>query len=118
MAPEAPESGAEPGNRWVAGLLAICLVLVLGVWASRLARRKDPAPLPDGETPAAATYRRVCSRCHGVPQPGTYTAAEWEGLLEKMKLMMEDRGLPASKSDLDAIRSYLGSHARDLDRRR
>jgi cytochrome c5 len=47
----------------------------------------EPEALPAGEGRDA--FRRACSRCHALPDPGQHTPEEWPGVVERMRRNME-----------------------------
>lgn len=51
--------------------------------------------LAEGELPAKAstetnTFKKVCSRCHDLPNPKLFTAAEWADILDRQKKNMKE----------------------------
>ncbi len=39
-------------------------------------------------------FQQVCARCHALPDPGQHTAAEWPGVVERMRTHMEQSKIP------------------------
>lgn len=54
-----------------------------------LATAIAPAELPDGTSPGAHLVERYCSQCHGIPSPGSHSAADWAPTLRRMLVRME-----------------------------
>jgi len=73
-----------------------------------------PASLPDPESEGARLLQRFCERCHVLPDPRQHSAAEWPGVVEKMKGHMEAMGkpLPDNKTLRDIV-GFLQRHGRD-----
>ena len=47
----------------------------------------EPGGLPAGE--GREDFRRACSRCHALPDPGQHTPEEWPEVVERMRRNME-----------------------------
>lgn len=67
-----------------------------------LAERLSPAL----ESEAGQAFRAVCSQCHVLPDPGQHSAAEWPGVVEKMKGYMAAMGKPLP--DEKTLRDIVG----------
>lgn len=50
-------------------------------------RGARPEALPAGE--GRETFRRLCSRCHALPDPSQHTAGEWPAVVRRMRGHME-----------------------------
>ncbi len=68
--------------------------------------------LPDAGAAGAAIFRRACSRCHALPDPGQHTAAEWPAVVARMREHMQQMNVgDVSDADAQAIVAYLGRTA-------
>jgi cytochrome c5 len=45
--------------------------------------------LPEPESRGAILLQTYCSQCHALPGPGRHTADEWQGVLDRMNLLMD-----------------------------
>ncbi|TAL85694.1 MAG: hypothetical protein EPN74_07295 [Rhodanobacter sp.] len=65
------------------------------------------------DTPAGRAFSETCSQCHALPDPAQHTAADWPGVVLRMKHNMEARGKPVpAPSTLDAVEAYLQKYAK------
>jgi len=70
--------------------------------------------LPEGE--GRDVFRRVCSRCHALPDPAQYTGEEWPEVVQRMRghmERMEVRGI--SDREAERIVRYLKRAASEGD---
>lgn len=66
----------------------------------------EPEALPAGE--GREDFRRACSRCHALPDPGQHTPEEWPGVVERMRQTMERMDVERiSDAEADRIVRYL-----------
>ncbi len=73
-----------------------------------------PGTLPSPESPEAITFQNVCSQCHGLPGPSLHTAAEWPGVVERMRINMRNMGKRViTEKEKDTIVSYLTRTTRE-----
>lgn len=76
------------------------------------------AQLPDPDSDGAKGLGLYCVQCHELPMPGMHTAQEWEQVLARMRLHMDERRggmlmrimVPGEREDT-AITEYLKRHA-------
>lgn len=74
----------------------------------------EAADLPDSSEPGARTFAQVCSQCHALPDPSTYTPDQWKSVVERMGGNMENMGFgPLEPARKKAILEYLKKKARD-----
>jgi cytochrome c5 len=72
-----------------------------------------PGSIPSPDSPNAALFQQACSRCHALPDPKLHTAAEWPGVVERMRKNMEIMGKPVmTDQEREGIVGYLNQHAR------
>jgi cytochrome c5 len=65
-------------------------------------------PLPDPESPGALLFRKFCVQCHLLPDPNLHTAAEWPGVVERMRMNMRVINKPViTDPERDGIVEYL-----------
>ncbi|TAM58404.1 MAG: hypothetical protein EPN49_12715 [Rhodanobacter sp.] len=65
------------------------------------------------DTPAGRAFSETCSQCHALPDPAQHIAADWPGVVLRMKHNMVALGKPApAPSTLDAIEAYLQKYAK------
>lgn len=74
----------------------------------------EPEALPAGE--GREDFRRACSRCHALPDPGQHRPEEWPGVVERMRRNMERMDVEGI-SDAEARRvvRYLQRTARGAE---
>ncbi|WP_157471674.1 c-type cytochrome [Desulfuromonas sp. DDH964] len=73
----------------------------------------DPGALPEGETPGAQSFADVCSRCHALPDPNAHSPREWQAVVERMAMNMENVGFgPLAPEQRTAILDYLKGQSR------
>ena len=73
----------------------------------------NPRAIPARKTPGALLFASSCSRCHALPDPRLYTAAEWPAIVAKMQGYMKSMGKPVlSDQDKQEIIHYLQKHAK------
>jgi mono/diheme cytochrome c family protein len=62
-------------------------------------------------TPGLSQFKQTCSQCHALPDPHLHTAAEWPGVVDRMRSNMNKMGKPGiTDGERDAIVEYLGRH--------
>lgn len=72
-----------------------------------------PGTVPSPDSPNASLFRQACSRCHALPDPKLHTAAEWPGVVERMRKNMEVMGKPViTDQERDGIVGFLRMNAR------
>lgn len=72
-----------------------------------------PGTVPSPDSPNASLFQQACSRCHALPDPKLHTAAEWPGVVERMRKNMEVMGKPViTDQERDGIVGYLRMNAR------
>ena len=79
------ECGPPPNQVELRGLLAE----LMRAWVPP---RKEPAVLPNADSRGAKLMGRYCAQCHGLPDPGAYSADEWPRVMERMSLRMQTLG--------------------------
>ncbi len=63
--------------------------------------------------PGEQQFQKVCTTCHGVPDPSEYTANEWPLIIERMHQHMVKAGKTAPDTDtVAAITGFLQRNAR------
>ncbi len=73
----------------------------------------DPGALPDGGKPGAQSFAQVCSRCHALPNPNVHGPQEWQVVVERMAMNMENVGFgPLAPEQQSAILDYLKGQSR------
>lgn len=77
-----------------------------------------PDQLPEPESTGAKTLSLYCVQCHELPLPGMHTAQEWEQVLARMRVHMNERGggmlmrvLVPGEREVAAVGAYLAQHA-------
>ena len=71
-----------------------------------------PNALPSPDSRGARSYKRVCSACHALPDPGLHRANEWPHIVERMLGNMDRAGRPRpDRASIDSILKYLEEHA-------
>ena len=71
-----------------------------------------PVSYPDMDSVAARLYQSKCSVCHVAPQPSAHTERLWPGVIQRMQMRMQAKGIvPLNKNELGEILDYLQSHA-------
>lgn len=69
--------------------------------------------IPAPHTQGALLFAATCSQCHALPNPKTHTAAEWPGVVAKMKGFMQSMAKPAmTGSEEQKITAYLERNAK------
>lgn len=64
--------------------------------------------LPEAGNEGAPVFARTCSRCHALPDPGQHTAAEWPGVVARMRENMRAMGVEEiTDAQARAIIGYL-----------
>ena len=72
-----------------------------------------PGTVPTPDSPNASLFQQVCSRCHALPDPKLHTAAEWPGVVERMRKNMEIMGKTTiTDQQRDGLLEYLRMNAR------
>ena len=79
------ECGPAPNQAELRGLLAE----LMRAWVPP---RREPAVLPNADSRGAKLMGRYCAQCHGLPDPGAYSADEWPRVMERMSLRMQALG--------------------------
>jgi cytochrome c5 len=54
--------------------------------------RREPAALPNADSRGAKLLSTYCAQCHGLPDPGAYSADEWPRVMERMDLRIKALG--------------------------
>ncbi|MEK7286859.1 MAG: hypothetical protein AAB035_06135 [Nitrospirota bacterium] len=78
----------------------------------------NPQTLEDRESPRAQLFMKVCTQCHGLPDPKTHLAKEWPGIVVRMMdrmrrtqaFSMKPVVVPENK-EVDEIIAYLAAAA-------
>lgn len=70
------------------------------------------ATLPDAGSPGARAFVATCARCHALPDPGAYSAAQWPAIVGRMEGYMQNRGGGLTASENRAIVGYLQKNGR------
>ncbi len=79
------ECGSAPNQAELRGLLAE----LMRAWVPP---RREPAALPNADSRGAKLMRTYCAQCHGLPDPGAYSADEWPRVMERMDLRIKALG--------------------------
>lgn len=79
------ECGPAPNQAELRGLLAE----LMRAWVPP---RREQAALPNADSRGAKLMGRYCAQCHGLPNPGAYSADEWPRVMERMSLRMQALG--------------------------
>ena len=79
------ECGPAPNQAELRGLLAE----LMRAWVPP---RREPAVLPNADSRGAKLTGRYCAQCHGLPDPGAYSADEWPRVMERMSLRIKTLG--------------------------
>ena len=79
------ECGPAPNQAELRGLLAE----LMRAWVPP---RREPAVLPNADSRGAKLMGRYCAQCHGLPDPGAYSADEWPRVMERMSLRIKTLG--------------------------
>ncbi len=79
------ECGSAPNQAELRGLLAE----LMRAWVPP---RREPAALPNADSRGAKLMRTYCAQCHGLPDPGAYSADEWPRVMERMDLRIKVLG--------------------------
>lgn len=79
------ECGLAPNQAELRGLLAE----LMRAWVPP---RREPAALPNADSRGAKLMGKYCAQCHGLPDPGAYSADEWPRVMERMSLRMQALG--------------------------
>ena len=79
------ECGPAPNQAQLRGLLAE----LMRAWVPP---RREPAVLPNADSRGAKLMGRYCAQCHGLPDPGAYSADEWPRVMERMSLRIKTLG--------------------------
>ena len=67
-----------------------------------------PDALGPSHDPGLSQFKQTCSQCHALPDPRLHTAADWPGVVERMRRNMKRMGRPEiSDRERDAIVGYL-----------
>lgn len=82
---DAIECGPAPNQAELRGLLAE----LMRAWVPP---RREPAVLPNADSRGAKLMSTYCAQCHGLPDPGAYSADEWPRVMERMSLRMQALG--------------------------
>jgi len=76
-------------------------------------RSISPQKLPSPESQGAVLFKDRCSQCHGLPDPGRYTAKEWPAIVEKMRGYMRSMDKKViTENEEKQIAIYLSRYAR------
>lgn len=72
-----------------------------------------PAALANSGDPNQQAFVEICSRCHALPDPGSYSSAEWRIVVERMAGNMEQMDFGSlTPEQKKAILEYLQKNAR------
>jgi mono/diheme cytochrome c family protein len=84
--------------------------VILQYLQSHALRAAPPRPVAPG--PGARLYRATCSKCHALPDPASHPAAEWPGIVRRMREYMQRRNIgDVTDAQARAIQDYLESTA-------
>lgn len=69
--------------------------------------------IPEAGGEDAALFRQKCSRCHALPAPDQYTAADWPDVVNRMQQHMKTMHIPLlTDQEVSEISRYLQRNAR------
>jgi cytochrome c5 len=76
-------------------------------------RSIPPEAIPFPDTQGAAQFKKSCSNCHALPDPGAHTAGEWPQIVERMQAHMRamNKGEMSENEKKDIV-NYLVRNAR------
>ncbi len=101
----------------ILGLFIVMLYIGSDQHHEKMVDRKAGIQIPAGmlnvDGPGAQQFQKTCTTCHGVPDPGEYTANEWPLIIERMHQHMVKAGKTIPEADtVAAITEYLQRNAR------
>jgi cytochrome c2 len=68
---------------------------------------------PGLDTEAGRAFQSVCSQCHPLPNPAQRTAAQWPGIIARMKGYMASKGKQApNEKTMNEIIGFIEQYAR------
>lgn len=74
-----------------------------------------PIIYPQAESAAARLFLAKCNACHGAPQPSAHLANIWPGVIQRMQMHMQSKGIsPLTKDELSEVLDYLQRNAADV----
>ncbi len=87
--------------------------LIIAYLEAHSLKSLSPGNLPSPESEGAKLFRDRCSQCHSLPDPALHTAAEWQGIVDKMRAYMQAMDKKVITRDEEKeIAGYLQLHAR------
>jgi cytochrome c5 len=79
---------------------------------SHAMKAADLKALPEPDSAGAVLFSARCSQCHILPDPGFHKAAEWNGVLDRMRKNMRTMRKPViSDDEAGKISAYLQKHS-------
>ena len=72
----------------------------------------SPDKLKGMDTEDGKAFQKVCTQCHGLPDPAQHTGGEWPVVIERMRINMSNmkKQLP-DQATTDKILSFLQKHS-------
>lgn len=86
---------------------------LLGYLQQNAFRGIEGSNLPEASDPEAQAFAQACSQCHALPEPSAYTSEEWEGIVNRMSVNMENMGFESlTPKQKRGLLGYLEKNAR------
>lgn len=89
------------------------------MWGGPMPGGQAATPLPDSDSRGAKLVSRYCTQCHAEPSPRLHTASEWQAVVSRMEMNMQNlrrgnwRGVEIpSNAEMKSILEYMQKFAR------